>query len=662
MIFIMLFQALIFYVVAVYGGLEKSLSQNASDILSERLYSRGNEIETRFNNKWTDLDSCAATLGKQYAQFEQEHGKKALASDAALQVSFLSACSSELIDTLRYSETNGIFLILNNSPENASDLPGQGAELYGLCIRDMDQESNYAATEDLVIERSPSSIIDSLDCSLDSWWEAKYSFATKEQGDYYFSPIDAAWQNPTAKGEDIAYLSPVHQISGSDQRMVSYSIPLISEDGYPYGVLGVELSVQYLETLLPSRELNEKDAGCYVLALQEDGSKEFEPIVGSGTTYKRCFGNESSITLGEEASTGGYAATGRNGTKLYAMSSNLDVYNNNNPFANHQLVLLAMVEDAELFAYIDQIKTTLLIVALLSLLIGIAALAFVSRRFAAPITALAQRVRSGDEFEGTNKLARVGITEIDQLVDAIEELNRDVSRDSARTEFFSRMSHDMRTPMNAIISFSSPELLEKANEKVKDDYLDKIHSSGMYLLGLINEVLDLTKIESNNMELHSSAVCAAHLFDTTISVIDKLALKKDISFAADIDVPEDLWITADELHLNQILINLLSNAVKFTPAGGQSPARSAPSRRRRRENLPHRRLGYRRGHERGLREGPLYALLAGKCQSRGDGPGAFYRKEAGGDHGRHHRVREQARPWHDLCRCNPLHAYIGAGS
>ena len=568
MIFIMILQAMIFYAAAVYGGIEESLSQNAVDILSERLYNRKNEIETRFNNRWSALDDCVSTLDKQYALYEKEHGDKPLVRDTQLQIDFLAQSADKLIDTLRYSEANGIFLILNDTAAQHADFPEDGAQKYGLCIRDMDQDSNYSGTEDLLLERAPSSIIDALGCSLDSWWEARYSFESEADGAFFYAPLNAAWKRLSAESEDLAYFSDVHQISGSDPKMVSYSIPLLSADGFPYGVLGTELSAKYLSSLLPNKELNEADKCCYVLALQDDGAPSYKPIVGTGALYSRCFGDEPAITRKGEASTGGFTVMGRDGSVLYATAAKLDIYNNNSPFETRRLVLLAMVERDTLFSYIGRIKTTLMAVSFLSLLLGIFGLAVVSKRFARPITALAQRVRGMNVDKSDYRLGRLGITEIDQLVDSIEELNRNVSRNSARTEFFSRMSHDMRTPMNAIISFSSPEMLEGADEAVKNDYLNKIHASGMYLLALINEVLDMTKIENNKTELHIAAARAAGLFDTTIPIIEKLAQQKGVVFSADVRIDSALWVMADGQHINQIVMNLLSNAVKFTPANG----------------------------------------------------------------------------------------------
>ena len=127
LLLILVLQALIFYFAAVYGGVEESLSKNAADVLSERLYSRKYELETQCNNKWTDLGACSQTLGDLYAGYEADFGSLPLAEDTALQIQFLRDAATPLINTLRRNEVNGVFLILNDSARQEA-FPAQGTE------------------------------------------------------------------------------------------------------------------------------------------------------------------------------------------------------------------------------------------------------------------------------------------------------------------------------------------------------------------------------------------------------------------------------------------------------------------------------------------------------------------------------------------------------
>jgi len=137
----------------------------------------------------------------------------------------------------------------------------------------------------------------------------------------------------------------------------------------------------------------------------------------------------------------------------------------------------------------------------------------------------------------------------------------------AKSEFLSRMSHDMRTPLNGIIGITylmnEMELPEKAYE-----YLRKIDTSSKFLLGLINDVLDMTKAENHKIELHPEPYHPAEFYDYLDAVIRPLCHEKNQTFLVSMEPPEDRVLMFDKLRFNQILFNLLSNAVKYTPEGG----------------------------------------------------------------------------------------------
>ncbi len=139
-----------------------------------------------------------------------------------------------------------------------------------------------------------------------------------------------------------------------------------------------------------------------------------------------------------------------------------------------------------------------------------------------------------------------------------------------KSEFLSNMSHELRTPLNAIIGFSEV-LLERMfgemNEK-QEDYLKDIHSSGQHLLSLINDILDLAKVEAGRMELNLTTFDLPAAIDNALALIRERAMRHRIALAVEID-PQLGPLNADERKLKQILLNLLSNAVKFTPEGGR---------------------------------------------------------------------------------------------
>lgn len=153
-----------------------------------------------------------------------------------------------------------------------------------------------------------------------------------------------------------------------------------------------------------------------------------------------------------------------------------------------------------------------------------------------------------------------------QLANANAELARATR---LKDEFLANMSHELRTPLNAILGMSEGFLegvFGSINQK-QEKAIATIERSGKHLLELINDILDLSKIESGKLELQISDIPVKSLCDASLSFIKQMALKKNIRLTTDINSHIDT-IQVDDRRLRQVLINLLSNAVKFTPEGG----------------------------------------------------------------------------------------------
>ncbi len=139
---------------------------------------------------------------------------------------------------------------------------------------------------------------------------------------------------------------------------------------------------------------------------------------------------------------------------------------------------------------------------------------------------------------------------------------------NSKTMFLSNMSHDIRTPMNAVLGFARLLTTEAENPVKVRDYTSKIMASGQHLLSLINDVLDVSKIESGKVVLNIEEFTLNDLVASVDAIIQPMAKAKQQEFYVEVTGIKHEYLLGDETRMNQILINLLSNAVKYTPNGG----------------------------------------------------------------------------------------------
>ena len=158
-----------------------------------------------------------------------------------------------------------------------------------------------------------------------------------------------------------------------------------------------------------------------------------------------------------------------------------------------------------------------------------------------------------------------------RLFQEIEDKSRQLEAASRhKSEFLANMSHELRTPLNAIIGFSevlTERMFGELNEK-QDEYLKDIHASGQHLLSLINDILDLSKIEAGRMELELADFDLPTAIENALILVRERAIRRGIRLSCTIDERLGM-IGGDERKVKQVLLNLLSNALKFTPEGGR---------------------------------------------------------------------------------------------
>ncbi|UCH73243.1 MAG: hypothetical protein JSU82_12885 [Rhodospirillales bacterium] len=181
------------------------------------------------------------------------------------------------------------------------------------------------------------------------------------------------------------------------------------------------------------------------------------------------------------------------------------------------------------------------------------------------------------ELELTQKLLQQRGVELSQAAERLREAREQERKANlAKSEFLANMSHELRTPLNSIIGFA--EIMElgtfgSIGNPRYEEYLGHIHASGKHLLGLINDMLDLAKVEAGRLELDEQVVDFGGIVDDCLNLLQQPVDNTGLTLGR--DVPEHLpALMADERKLRQILLNLLSNAIKYTPPNGRVSVRA----------------------------------------------------------------------------------------
>ena len=198
--------------------------------------------------------------------------------------------------------------------------------------------------------------------------------------------------------------------------------------------------------------------------------------------------------------------------------------------------------------------TYLLLGAVIAIVAAVVILLARQRKQKADLAYAEERAKNLETIEAQHEA-------LEEALDLAESANR------AKTTFLNNMSHDIRTPMNAIIGYTGLASTHIDNKEQVQDYLAKIGQSSEHLLSLINDVLDMSRIESGKMNLSEKEEDLAVVLHTLRNIVQADIKNKELEFFMDCDV-RDEFVVCDKLRLNQVLLNILSNSIKYTQAGG----------------------------------------------------------------------------------------------
>lgn len=411
--FLSLIEAFIFWGVITVGGVNNKLDQNARDIVQERVINRNSVLQNEMLSYWSKLDDLSQEINQTAKQLDSDGIIDIEKLDQGSEYSdpLVSKIADSMIHNLRNLHTNSIFLVFNNH-----DLDGEIKNKPGIFVKDLDPFTNSSdKNSDLLIERGSNALIKQLDISTDIMWKPTFSFSEDGRyGKFIYCPYEEAKKGRGFSAKDLGYWSYADKVEKESEETLVYSIPLILDNGYVYGVLGVGITTEYLSKILPDKELHDSKIGRYCLAVKEENSDTYRIVYGGSKII-----DSNEIKLRQEKS--GYYLEGKK-EDIYVEVEELNIYNSNTPYEKDQWVLMAIIPNYELLAFSAKIKFIFFAAVILAVIVGSVGGVGITLRLSYPIISLAKHLFKADNIKDV-EMNKTNISEIDYLVESIKTLN-----------------------------------------------------------------------------------------------------------------------------------------------------------------------------------------------------------------------------------------------
>lgn len=424
LVMLILLQAAILLSSLYLSGIFSQVNSNERSILGKQVVNRANYLEIQMTQQWSDIAELAQSINrKTQAAIEQGAIRLDLLENDSKEASkLIGMICTDMIETMYRNKNSGIYVIFNTS-----SLDGNVEPKTGFHVRDFDPTVN-ATTQysDLLLECAPISTVKAMNISTDTGWDTRYDFGTA-YGDYFRKPFMEAYR-AMRKLEAVDYACWNSSAQSSLPSGLTYSMPLMLEDGTLYGVLGVELLDDYVSDSLPYDELGFDTDGAYMLALFDKETNRATLKMVSGKTRLRR-GETIALTPGKD---GSYAFE-QDGKKIVTQMDRLTVYDMYAPFDSETWVLMGATTAQSLYAFSKRVSRMILLAIALMLIFDAAGSVLIARRLSKPIEKLSKEVDIARMNEnGIPRLSITGIREIDHFAEAFAELSREAINTSTR--------------------------------------------------------------------------------------------------------------------------------------------------------------------------------------------------------------------------------------
>ena len=274
---------------SVFGqGIIEELNDNEKAIVDEKVVRRKNYLENEMISNWMNIEYTAQLIND-YAQELIDSGEitvEGLDDGSESATPLLSKSADDLIALMRTNRVTGAFIVLNTGDLGVSGQNEEYENKPGIYLRDSDPMAQPSyRNQDLLIERAPIALVQQLGIATDTTWNPRFEFQEMKQPyyDFLYKPFQTAYNNPDYSMADCGYWSRAFQLFGEGKQAIAYSIPLKLADGTVYGVLGIDITLEYLQEFMPSEEIVDNGSGAYFVAQQKEDGK-ISDVLSSGNT------------------------------------------------------------------------------------------------------------------------------------------------------------------------------------------------------------------------------------------------------------------------------------------------------------------------------------------------------------------------------------------
>ena len=387
------------------GGLLSRTREDAFASLTQKVITPRNYLQSEMTSRWSSLYPYADQFAEMLPPLAA-----AAQGDAEREERFLTGAMPLLVGMLRATTASGAFIILDNAgaPDHSS-----------LYLRDYDPTLNDDDNLDLYLVAGPSAVSTDWRIPLDKIWKSRMPRAQTDQP-FYNKPMTQAQQgvDPALLG----YWSPPFRLTPPDIPIITFTTPLPDADGVIRGVMGVEISLYYLQRALPAVGYRAPSDPSFLLGFRPSRDEAVRPILASNAALNHFV--QSGAPLPDDSSdTPSLLTDAVTNEPYYASAQSLELYAPNTPFAEEEWSLIGLVPRDNLLEFTLALQRILLWSFLASLALGMACGFAGSYHVTRPIVDLARRVRANRPGSAAS-LGKTGLREIDELAGAIKEANR----------------------------------------------------------------------------------------------------------------------------------------------------------------------------------------------------------------------------------------------